>query len=202
MASLVVEAPSRILDAPRTLLLEAACVWLEVQPEFASLPNTEIVVSILSNHMLPPRYAGHGRDAVGCFAATRAGRLNPIWEVAVAYGWKFEDADEVEAWTVTLAHELLHLMAFAAAHGGLTPAQAGLDAVMGQFIDEAADSAKEDAVESLARTITARFAATHTTLFEDPALLPVAKVPVARHAKTPVAAPTLPVASGLDSPSF
>jgi hypothetical protein len=172
MASLVVEAPRRILDSPRTLLLESFCLWLEEQPELAALPDNEIVVSVLTKSLLPPRYSGKGRDSVGCFAATRAGRLNPIWEIAVAYGWALEDSDEVERWAVTLPHELLHLASFATAHGGLTPAQAGLDAALGQFVDEATDDAVEDEVESLARTITARFVTTHYALFDDPALLP------------------------------
>ena len=164
MASLVVEAPRSILDAPRTLLLESLCGWIETQEEFASLPDAEIVVSVLNRPYLPPRYSGRGREAVGCFAATVSGRLNPVWEVAIAYGTALEDVYELEAWTVTLAHELLHLDAFATANASKVPASAGLDAILNQ-------TANEGVIENRARDITDRFQTTHAALFDDPTLL-------------------------------
>ena len=167
MASLVVEAPRKILDAPRTLLLESMCAWLEQQPEFSALPNSEIVVTILPGDCLPPRYAGQRkrkREAVGCFAATRAGRLNPIWEVAIAYGPTYADEYDVGAWTTTLPHELLHLMAFAIAHHSKPPLQAGFEAIHSQ-------APNEEAIEDLARDIDDRFCAGHGQQLSDPRLL-------------------------------
>lgn len=169
MADLIIEAPKRILDAPRTLLLETFCAWLSQQEEFSTLlPNTEIVVSVLSKPFLPPRYAG-ARDAIGCFAATVSNRLNAIWEIALSYGETCDDDCDwtMESWCITLPHELLHLASFAAAHQSRTPFEAGWPAVINQAADE-------DAIESHARAITARFARTHAALLGNPDLLPSA----------------------------
>jgi hypothetical protein len=158
MLSLIIEAPRSVLDAPRTLLLESLSAWLEAQGEFAArLPATEIVITVLPRATLPPSYVGRSRQAIGCFAATVSGRLNPRWEVALAYGSNLSDAYDLQAWTVTLAHELLHLAAFASANHQQPPAQAGYAAVRVQAPDE-------NAIEDQARQITDQFLALHPEL--------------------------------------
>ena len=149
---LVVEAPRAILDSPRALLLEEFCAWLENQPLGQRLPGPEVVVTLLPQAFLPPRYTGRRRGlAVGCFAVSISGRLNPRWEVALAWGPRFSDDADAASWATTLPHELLHLVEFAAAHGQ-PPATAGYAAALAQAPDE-------DAIEDAARAITDAFLA-------------------------------------------
>jgi hypothetical protein len=146
-SSIVIEANSKFLDAPRTILLEAFGNWLALQKEFKALAKDEVVVSVV-----PKETFGRGGRAIGEQMIWDSwGRPNSIWQVKVAYGAQYDDSYDLASWMVTLPHELLHIADFTRRSNGLKPSEMESIARIPQ------DEALEDSIEEMGRDLMNRF---------------------------------------------
>ena len=149
---LVVEAPAEILDAPRTILADEFCAWLEDSGLVDGLPPGEIVVSITPGKDLP-HDLGIG---IACFVVARGPSLNDRWEIAVAYGEDHTDEHDVAAWLVSIPHELLHLSGFIQRYDGRVPMEVGEAKLRADEYGLRSET-EEDRVEEEARSIVDAF---------------------------------------------
>lgn len=182
--TLIIETDPALIDAPRTLLAERFCDWLDVQEAIPGLPPGEIVITIAAKEYLGRTYTGRARGrAVGSCLVWYAGRPNDRWELAIAYGGSYRDGADMIAWVTTIPHELLHLADFAKRFGNHLPCELPLRELI-EYSRRPGALDDEDRVEDLARRISTEFGLANSGACEEPSLLMGVKEVLKEHKRS------------------